>query len=61
MSLVKEPDVVVEEAESGEVVGRGRLVLRRFLRRKTAVGGFVILVLLFLLAFVVLVQQRFPS
>jgi peptide/nickel transport system permease protein len=31
---------------------RGRLVLRRFLRRKVAVGGLVMLVFLFLLAFV---------
>jgi peptide/nickel transport system permease protein len=32
-------------------IGRGRLVLRRFLRRRLAVGGLVVLVLLFLLAF----------
>ncbi len=35
----------------GEIVGRGRLVLRRFLRRKVAVGGFVVIVCLFILAF----------
>ncbi|HEY4409233.1 MAG TPA: peptide ABC transporter permease, partial [Acidimicrobiia bacterium] len=52
MAVVKEPDVVVAEAETEEVVGRGRLVLRRFLRRKTSVAGLVVLVLLFLMAFV---------
>jgi len=52
MAVVKEPEVVVPEADTGEVVGRGRLVLRRFLRRKTSVAGLVILALLFLMAFV---------
>jgi peptide/nickel transport system permease protein len=52
MAVVKEPDVLTPDAAEGhEVVSRGRLVLRRFLRRKTAVGGFFILVSLFLLAF----------
>jgi peptide/nickel transport system permease protein len=32
-------------------IGRGRLVLRRFLRRRLAVAGLVVLVLLFVLAF----------
>ena len=52
MSLVKEPDVISPEDENHEVVGRGRLVWRRFLRRRTAVGGLVVLVLLFVMAFV---------
>ena len=38
--------------EDVEALGRGRLVLRRFLRRKTAIAGLVVIVLLFLLAFV---------
>ena len=52
MAVVKEPDVLVPEAETDEVISRGRLVLRRFLRRRSAVIGFIILVSLFLLAFV---------
>jgi peptide/nickel transport system permease protein len=51
MAVVKEPEVLVPEHETGEVIGRGRLVLRRFLRRKMAVGGFFVLVGLFVLAF----------
>ena len=39
------------EPETGEVVSRGRLVWRRFLRRKSAVVGLVVLVGLFILAF----------
>jgi peptide/nickel transport system permease protein len=53
VAVVKEPtEVAVAEAESHEVVSRGRLVWRRFLRRKVAVAGLVVLVLLFVLAFV---------
>jgi peptide/nickel transport system permease protein len=52
MAVVKEPEVLVPEEETHEVVSRGRLIWRRFLRRKVAVGGLVVLVLLFLLAFV---------
>ena len=36
---------------AGEDISRGRLVLRRFLRKKVAVGGLVVLVLLLLFAF----------
>ena len=52
MAVVKEPEVFVPEEETHEVVSRGRLIWRRFLRRKVAVGGLVVLLLLFLLAFV---------
>lgn len=52
MAIVKEPDVVVPDQEHEAVVSRGRLVLRRFLRRKLAVGGLCTLVFLFLLAYV---------
>ncbi|HVW34235.1 MAG TPA: ABC transporter permease [Acidimicrobiia bacterium] len=52
MAVVKEPEVLVPEAETEVVISRGRLVLRRFLRRRSAVIGFIILVFLFLLAFV---------
>ena len=52
MSIVKEPEVITAEAaDNDEVVSRGRLVLRRFLRRKMAVGGLVILVVMFVMAF----------
>jgi peptide/nickel transport system permease protein len=51
MAVVKEPDVLVPEHEHEEVVSRGRLVWRRFLRRKIAVGGLGVIVLLFLLAY----------
>ncbi|MEY2469923.1 MAG: glutathione transport system permease protein, partial [Actinomycetota bacterium] len=33
-------------------IGRGRLVLRRFLRKKVAVGGLVVLLLLIAFAFI---------
>ena len=52
MAVVKEPEVLVPEAEeSHEVVSRGRLVWKRFLRRKLAIAGLVVLVSLFVLAF----------
>jgi peptide/nickel transport system permease protein len=52
MAIVHEPEVVTpEQGETHEVVSRGRLVWRRFLRRRTAVGGFAVLVFLFLMAF----------
>ncbi|HET9770836.1 MAG TPA: ABC transporter permease [Acidimicrobiia bacterium] len=52
MAVVKEPEVVVPEHEHhDEVVSRGRLVWRRFLRRKIAVAGLAVIVFLFLLAY----------
>jgi len=52
MAVVKETEVVTPEQEgTEEVISRGRLVLRRFLRRKLAVAGLVVLVGLFVLAF----------
>jgi peptide/nickel transport system permease protein len=52
MAVVKETEVVTPEQEGvDEVISRGRLVLRRFLRRKLAVAGLVVLVGLFVLAF----------
>jgi peptide/nickel transport system permease protein len=52
MAIVHEPEVITsDQGETHEVVSRGRLVLRRFLRRKMAVGGFVVLVVLFIMAF----------
>jgi peptide/nickel transport system permease protein len=52
MAVVKEPEVLTpHEDETHEVIGRGRLVWRRFLRRKLAIGGLVVLVGMFILAF----------
>lgn len=52
MAVVKEPEVVVPDPEHHEaVVSRGRLVWRRFLRRKVAVAGLAVIVFLFLLAY----------
>jgi peptide/nickel transport system permease protein len=52
VAVVKEPEVLIPEAEeSHEVVSRGRLVWRRFLRRKLAIAGLIVLVSLFVLAF----------
>ena len=54
MAVVKDPEIVTkpEPADNDEVVSRGRLVLRRFLRRKLAVAGFIVLVSMFVVAFV---------
>ena len=51
MAVVKEPDVLTPENETDEVVSRGRLVWRRFLRRRLAVVGVAVLIGLFVLAF----------
>jgi peptide/nickel transport system permease protein len=51
MEVLREAEVLSPEHENEEVVSRGRLVWRRFLRRKVAVGGLVVLLLLFILAF----------
>jgi peptide/nickel transport system permease protein len=52
MAVVKEPEVVAPEVdESHEVIGRGRLVWRRFLRRRLAIAGLVVVIGMFVLAF----------
>ena len=53
MAVVREAGTLTpdSEPETGEDVSRGRLVWRRFLRRKSAVVGLVVLVGLFILAF----------
>jgi len=51
MEVLREAEVLAPEHETDEVISRGRLVWRRFLRRKVAVGGLVVLVALFILAF----------
>ena len=55
MTTPSEPVLVVEEenvAVNIATVSRGRLVLRRFLRRRLAVVGLIVVVLLFFMAFV---------
>ncbi|MDB5064025.1 MAG: binding-protein-dependent transport system inner rane component [Chloroflexi bacterium] len=49
--LIDLQEAAALEAADDAGIGRGRLVLRRFLRRRLAVGGLVVLALLFLLAF----------
>jgi peptide/nickel transport system permease protein len=52
MAVVKEPEVLAPEHEEvHEVVTRGRLVWRRFRRRKLALGGLAVVVGMFFLAF----------
>ncbi|MEY9931962.1 peptide/nickel transport system permease protein [Catenulispora sp. GP43] len=51
MELVIAEEDAARPAEP-EALSRGRIVLRRFLRRKLAVAGLVILVLMFALAFI---------
>jgi peptide/nickel transport system permease protein len=51
MEVLREAEVLTPEHENDEVISRGRLVWRRFLRRKVAVAGLVVLILLFILAF----------
>jgi glutathione transport system permease protein len=46
-----ETDLVEAQDSAGAGISRGRLVLRRLLRRRLSVAGLVVLVLLFLLAF----------
>ncbi len=59
MTVPTEPPLVVDStgaleitALAGRQVSRGRLVLRRFLRRRLALFGLVVVVLLFALAYV---------
>ncbi|HST47126.1 ABC transporter permease [Jatrophihabitans sp.] len=47
-----EPDATEQRVDPGQPITRGRLILRRFLRQKSGVAALVILVLIFLLAYV---------
>ncbi|NUP52548.1 MAG: ABC transporter permease [Catenulispora sp.] len=58
--MAAEAEFAVAEGDAGPsagrapepvALGRGRIVVRRFLRRRSAVAGLVVLVLMFLLAF----------
>ena len=48
---VEAPDAAQQDTVDPQPISRGRLILRRFLRSKSGVGALVILVLLFLLAY----------
>ena len=48
---VAEPDATDQRVDAAQPVTRGRLILRRFLRQKSGVLALVVLVLIFLLAY----------
>ncbi|HEU5269845.1 MAG TPA: ABC transporter permease [Jatrophihabitans sp.] len=48
---VEAPDAVQQDTVNSQPISRGRLILRRFLRSKSGIGALVVLVLLFLLAY----------
>jgi len=49
---VESPDASQQDTVNVEPISRGRLILRRFLRSKSGVGALLVLVLIFLLAYV---------
>jgi peptide/nickel transport system permease protein len=60
---VEAPDASTQETVDAQPISRGRLILRRFLRSKSGVGALVVLVLIFLLAYVgpYLTQWKFDD
>jgi peptide/nickel transport system permease protein len=48
---VSEPDATDQRVDAGQPITRGRLILRRFLRQKSGLAALVVLVLIFLLAY----------
>jgi peptide/nickel transport system permease protein len=48
---VADPDATEQRVEAGQPISRGRLILRRFLRQKSGLAALVVLVLIFLLAY----------
>ena len=50
-SAIVDEAEAVHEVEQAAETGRGKLVLRRFLRNKFAVGGIVVILLMFVMAF----------
>src|SRR5919112_3262849 len=48
---VSEPDATDQRVDAGRPISRGRLILRRFLRQKSGLAALVVLVLIFLLAY----------
>ncbi len=49
---VESPDASQQDTLDDRSLSRGRLILRRFLRQKMGVAGLVVLILLFLLAYI---------
>ena len=49
---VESPDATQQDTLDAQPISRGRLILKRFLRSKSGVGALVVLVLIFLLAYV---------
>ena len=48
---VSDPDATDQRVDAGQPITRGRLILRRFLRQKSGLAALVVLVLIFLLAY----------
>jgi peptide/nickel transport system permease protein len=48
---VEAPDATRQDTVDSQPITRGRLILRRFLRQKSGVGALLVLVLIFLLAY----------
>ena len=49
---IESPDATQQETVNDQPISRGRLILKRFLRSKSGVAALVVLVLIFLLAYV---------
>jgi peptide/nickel transport system permease protein len=49
---IEAPDATLQETVNDQPISRGRLILKRFLRSKSGVAALVVLVLIFLLAYV---------
>jgi peptide/nickel transport system permease protein len=49
---IESPDASLQETVNDQPISRGRLILKRFLRSKSGVAALVVLVLIFLLAYV---------
>jgi len=60
---VSEPDATDQRVAAGQPITRGRLILRRFLRQKSGLAALVVLVLIFLLAYLgpYLTQWKFDE
>ncbi|HEX8304773.1 MAG TPA: ABC transporter permease [Jatrophihabitans sp.] len=60
---VAEPDATDQRVAAGQPITRGRLILRRFLRQKSGLAALVVLVLIFLLAYLgpYLTQWKFDE
>jgi peptide/nickel transport system permease protein len=48
---VSDPDATDQRVDAGQPITRGRLILRRFLRQKSGLAALLVLVLIFMLAY----------